>query len=173
MHKATFTVDDNKLAYIGYTQGETWKHYAVPYFDIDTAIQIVNEYNTIAEYPIIYDSIYDNFYLYDEANQEYEIYKGQEFTTAEGIKKLYPIKSWYWWWEEFTDGDIDILAEGIEDYLWEFEHMDQYTNRADLLKEIKTQLKELETLAEAIKIYYSDTLNAEEIYNSLNKILFI
>ena len=176
MRKSVFTIDDNKLAYIGYTQGERWKHYDVPYFDIDTSIQIVNEFNTIAEYPIIYDDIYNQFYLYDEGNKEYEIYKGKEFKTAEGIKILYPIKGWYWLWEEFTESDIQTLAEGIEDWLWEFDtydYKDKYNDRADLLRELKIQLRELETLAEAIKIYYSDIYNAEEKFEELNKLLHV
>ena len=176
MRKSVFTIDDNKLAYIGYTMGEKWKHYDVPYFDIDTAIQIVEEFNAISEYSIIYDDIYDQFYLYDEANEEYEIYKTKELKTTEGIKKLYSIKGWYWLWEEFTEANINTLAEGIEDWLWEFDtydYKDKYNDRADLLKEIKIQLKELETLAEAIEIYYSDLLRGDEKFEELSKLLFI
>jgi hypothetical protein len=175
MRKTVFTIDDNKLAYIGYTIGEKWKHYDVPYFDIDAAIKIVEEFNTIAEYPIIYDSIYDQFYLYDEGNKEYEIYKPKEFKTAGGIKKLYPIKGWYWQWEEFTEGNIQNLAEGIEDWLWEFDTYAYWDcfgiewDREFIVMKIKAQLKELETLAKTIKIYYSDILSAEEKYNALRE----
>ena len=179
MKQAVFTIDDNQLAYIGYTIGERWKHYDVPYFDIDTAMQIVTEFNTIAEYPIIYDSIYDQFYLYDERNKEYEIYKPKEFQTARGIKKLYPIKSWYWEWEEFTEGNIHALARGIEDFLWEYDTYAYWDcfglewNREFVIGQIKTQLKELETLARAIKIYYSNTLSCDEIFNALSNLLTI
>ena len=172
MHKAVFTIDDNKLAYIGYTIGEKWKHYAVPYFDMDTAIQIVEEFNAISEYPIIYDDIYDQFYLYDEANQEYEIYKTKEFKTTEGIKKLYSIKGWYWQWEEFTESDINTLAEGIEDWLWEFDTY-EYRDVGIDREEIKSQLKELEILAEAIEIYYSDLLRGDEKFEKLSKLLTV
>lgn len=172
MRKTVFTIDDNKLAYIGYTIGEKWKHYDVPYFDIDAAIKIVEEFNTIAEYPIIYDSIYDQFYLYDEGNKEYEIYKPKEFKTAGGIKKLYPIKGWYWEWEEFTEVNIQSLAEGIEDWLWEFDtyhYQDECLDRMQTVDTLKVQLKELEILAKVIKIYYSDILSAEEKYNALRE----
>ena len=166
MRKAVFTIDDNKLAYIGYAIGN------MPYFDMDEAIKIAKEFNTIAEYPIVYDGVYDQFYLHDKENDEFEIYKPKEFKG----KKLHPIKSGYWLWDEFTEGNAETLAEGIVDWLWEFdtyEFRDQYADRADLLKEIKIQLKELETLAEAIQIYYSDILSAEEIYNALSKLLTV
>lgn len=176
MKKRVFTIDDNKLAYIGYTIGEKWKHYDVPYFDMDTAIQIVEEFNTISEYPIIYDDVYDQFYLYDEANEEHEIYKTKEFKTAEGIKKLYSIKGWYWEWEEFTEGNINTLAEGIEDWLWEFDtyhYQDECLDRMQTVDTIKNQLKDLETLAEAIEIYYSDLLSADERFEELSKLLTV
>lgn len=176
MHKAVFTIDDNKLAYIGYTIGEKWKHYNVPYFDMDTAIQIVEEFNSISECPIIYDDVYDQFYLYDEGNEEYEIYKTKEFKTAEGIKKLYPIKGWYWEWEEFTERNINTLAEGIEDWLWEFDtyhYQDECLDRMQTVEAIKNQFRDLETLAEAIEIYYSDLLNADERFEELSKLLTV
>lgn len=176
MHKAVFTIDDNTLAYIGYTIGEKYKHYDVPYFDMDTAIQIVEEFNSISEYPIIYDDVYDQFYLYDEGNEEYEIYKTKEFKTAEGIKKLYAIKGGYWEWQEFTEANVNSLAEGIDDFIYEFDtygYRDVGIDREEMVDEIKNQLKDLETLAEAIEIYYTDLLSADEIFEELSKLLTV
>lgn len=164
MRKSVFTVGDNQYTYIGYTQGERWKHYDVPYFEMDVAIKIAEEFNVCAEELIIYDDIYNNFYLYDEGNKEYEIWKGKEFKTTEGIKTLYGIGAWGWQWEEFTDREVDHLAEGIEDLLYEFDEQNRI-----VLKELRTQLKELKTLEQAIRIWYSDSLSAEEKYNALRE----
>jgi hypothetical protein len=160
-----FTIGDNQLSYIGYTLGERWKHYDVPYFDLETSIKIVEEYNKYANHPIIYSIIYNTFRI------DNEVYKAKEFKTAEGIKKLYPIGAWTWEWEEFTEGNVDSLAEGIEEWLWEFdtyEYNDIYDDRVNVAEELKNQLKDLKTLTEAIRIYYGN-LTAEETYNALRE----
>ena len=71
---------------------------------------------------------------------------------------------------------INIIAEGIEDWLWElntYEYKDIYNDRADVAEELKNQLKDLKILEKVMSIYYNDLLNDEEKYNSLRKELKI
>ena len=77
-------------------------------------------------------------------------------------------------WDEITDYDIDNIARGIEDFLWEFnpyEHRDQYDSREELTEKIKSQLKELNTLKDAIMLFYCNSLTEELKYYRLGRIL--
>lgn len=78
--------------------------------------------------------------------------------------------------KEFTEGNINSLAEGIENWLWEFdtyEYRDIYDDRVNVAEEIKNQLKELKTLKQIIKILYAEELKEEELYNALREELKI
>lgn len=76
--------------------------------------------------------------------------------------------------EEINAYDIENIARGIEDFIWEYntyEHRDQYNNREELVKKIKTQLKEFSILKQAIKIFYNDNLTEELKFEKLGGIL--
>ena len=175
MYKCVFTIGDYENAYVGYTDGSKWNGWATPYFTYLTALEVMYDYNEDAGEEIMkYNPIYDQFYILDKESEELEVWKGKQYATEEGIVCLYGIGAYSWVWDEITDYDIDNIARGIEDFLWEFnpyEHRDQYDIREELTNKIKSQLKELNTLKDAIMLFYCNSLTEELKYYRLGRIL--
>lgn len=175
MYKCVFTIGDYENAYVGYTDGSKWNGWATPYFTYLTALEVMYDYNEDAGEEIMkYDPIYDQFYILDKESEELEVWKCKQYVTEEGIVCLYGIGAYSWVWDEITDYDIDNIARGIEDFLWEFnpyEHRDQYDSREELTEKIKSQLKELNTLKDAIMLFYCNSLTKELKYYRLGRIL--
>lgn len=176
MHKAVFTIGEEPQAYIGYTSGKRWNGWATPHFELEEAKRVAEGFNKCAEYPMQYDNIYDQFYILDTETKELETWKGTDIPTAEGIKKLYGIGAYSWVWDEATDQDCKWLAEGIEDFLWEYdtyEHKDQYADREELVEAIKLQLKELTTFQQAYEVWKNEDLSQDERFDKLSKLLTV
>lgn len=175
MYKCVFTIGDYENAYVGYTDGSKWNGWATPYFTYLTALEVMYDYNEDAGKEIMkYDPIYDQFYILDKESGELEVWKGKQYVTEEVIVCLYGIGAYSWVWDEITSYDIDNIARGIEDFLWEFnpyEHRDQYDSREELTEKIKSQLKELNTLKDAIMLFYCNSLTKELKYYRLGRIL--
>lgn len=175
MYKCVFTIGNYENAYVGYTDGSKWNGWATPYFTYLTALEVMYDYNEDAGEEIMkYDPIYDQFYILDKESGELKVWKGKQYATEEGIVCLYGIGAYSWVWDEITDYDIDNIARGIEDFLWEFnpyEHRDQYDSREELTNKIKSQLKELNTLKDAIMLFYCNSLTEELKYYRLGRIL--
>lgn len=175
MYKCVFTIGDYENAYVGYTDGSKWNGWATPYFTYLTALEVMYDYNEdVGEEIMKYDPIYDQFYILDKESGELEVWKSKQYATEEGIVCLYGIGAYSWVWDEITDYDIDNIARGIEDFLWEFnpyEHRDQYDSREELTEKIKSQLKELNTLKDTIMLFYCNSLTEELKYYRLGRIL--
>ena len=175
MNKKVFTIGDYENAYVGYTDGSKWNGWATPYFTYLTALEVMYDYNEdVGEEIMKYNPIYDQFYILDKESGELKVWKGKQYATEEGIVCLYGIGAYSWVWDEITDYDIDNIARGIEDFLWEFnpyEHRDQYDSREELTEKIKSQLKELNTLKDAIMLFYCNSLTKELKYHRLGRIL--
>lgn len=117
MRKNVFTLDGFAGAYIGYTDGSTWNGWAMPYFEKEEAMQVMQGFNECAQSPMQYDEIYDQFYLFDEDNMEIDIWTRQKFITDHGIKYLYGIGAGAWTWdEEFSKPIAEFVAELFADY---------------------------------------------------------
>lgn len=179
MHKAVFTIDTYPKAYIGYTAGKLWNGWATPYFTLDEAKRVAKHFNECAEYPMEYDNIYDQFYILDKETEELEKWQGIDVSTAEGIKHLYGIGAYYWIWDEANDQDCRYLAEGIEDWLYEYDtyaYWDNFGiewNRESIVEQIKNQLQELTTFQQAYEIWHNDKLNIDERFEKLSKLLTV
>lgn len=175
MNKKVFTIGNYENAYVGYTDGSKWNGWATPYFTYLTALEVMYDYNEdVGEEIMKYNPIYDQFYILDKESGELKVWKGKQYATEEGIVCLYGIGAYSWVWDEITDYDIDNIARGIEDFLWEFnpyEHRDQYDSREELTNKIKSQLKELNTLKDAIMLFYCNSLTEELKYYRLGRIL--
>ena len=175
MYKCVFTIGDYENAYVGYTDGSKWNGWATPYFTYLTALEVMYDYNEcVGEEIMKYDPIYDQFYILNKESEELEVWKGKQYATEGGIVCLYGIGAYSWVWDEITDYDIDSSARGIEDFLWEFnpyEHRDQYDIREELTNKIKSQLKELNTLRDAIMLFYCNSLTEELKYYRSGRIL--
>ena len=176
MHKAVFTIGEEPQAYIGYTSGKLWNGWATPYFELEEAERVAKDFNKCAEYPMQYDNIYDQFYILDMETKELEKWQGIDISTAEGIKHLYGIGAYSWVWDEANDQDCKWLAEGIEDFIYEYdtyEYRDVGINREETVKQIKNQLKELTTFQQVYEVWHNEELSQDERFEKLSKLLFV
>lgn len=176
MHKAIFTIGECPKAYIGYTSGKLWNGWATPYFEKEEAIRVAEGFNECAEFPMQYDEVYDQFYVLDTETSDLETWKGEDILTNEGIKHLYGIGAYSWVWDEATDRDSNYLAQAIEDFIFEYdtyESKNQYSNREEMVKAIKNQLKELTVFQRIYEIWHNEELSAEAKFEELEKELKI
>ena len=174
MYKKVFTIDGFDYVYIGYTSGRRWNGWATPHFEFAEALEIMHDYNECTETSMQYDKVYDQFYILDKESDEFEVWKGKDYNTTEGIKHLYGIGAYSMTWDNITNYDIDNIARGIEDFIWEFdtyEHRDQYDDREELVESIIAQLKDFNTLKQAIRIFYNDDLTEELKFEKLGGVL--
>lgn len=106
MKKTLFTCGTN-LTFEGFSNGETWNGFDCPYFEFEECEKIMNAFNKENEecdvdVKIIYDSTNDCFIEQDENydEDEYVTYEALFIETSEGSKKVYPLGTCYWMWEE-------------------------------------------------------------------------
>ena len=112
-----FQIDGLPGTYDGFTRGETWNGFAVPFFPLVEARRIADDYaaqpagldgQTEAEY----DAARDLVRLYDPSSgvwDEYgrvEIYDG----SGHGPRALYPIGAMYWTWTENESSSMNTEA---------------------------------------------------------------
>ena len=174
MYKKVFTIDGFDHVYIGYTSGRRWNGWATPHFEFAEALEVMEDYNECAENSMQYDEIYDQFYVLDKDSGELEIWKGECYKTDEGIKHLYGIGAYSWVWDDITEYDIESIARGIEDFIWEFDtyhYQDECIDRMQTVDSIIAQLKDFNTLKQAIRIFYNDDLTEELKFEKLGGIL--
>lgn len=175
MYKKVFTIDSFDYVYIGYTSGRRWNGWATPHFELAEALEVMHEYNECSDEILIeYDKVYDQFYKLDKDSGELETWKGEDYNTTEGIKHLYGIGAYSWVWDDITDYDIENIALRIEDFIWEFDtyhYQDECIDRMQTVETIQKQLKEFNTLKQAIKIFYNDDLTEELKFEKLGGIL--
>ena len=77
-------------------------------------------------------------------------------------------------WDNITDYDIENIALRIEDFIWEFDtyhYQDECIDRMQTVETIQKQLKEFNTLKQAIRIFYNDDLTEELKFKKLGGIL--
>ena len=176
MQKAVFTIDTDPKAYIGYTSGKLWNGWATPYFEKEEAIRVMHDYNSsrdVSEH-MSYDEENDMFIAWCEGYNDYEYWTGEDIRTTEGIKHLYGIGAYSWIWDNALDWDSYHLAEGIENFIYEFdtyEAKDQYADREEMLKAIQEQLKEVTTFQQVYEIWQNEELTEEARFNKLGGIL--
>ena len=174
MYKKVFTIDGFDHVYIGYTSGRRWNGWATPHFEFVEALEVMHDYNECAEPPMQYDEVYDQFYILDKETAELEVWKGENYNTIEGIKHLYGIGAYSMTWDNITNYDIDNIARGIEDFIWEFDtyhYQDECIDRMQTVDSIIAQLKDFNTLKQAIRIFYNDDLTEELKFEKLGGIL--
>lgn len=173
MHKMLFTIDGFQYPHIGYTSGSRWNGWATPYFEIDEALAIMEEFNACEpEFPITYDKETDTFSIEEIGGGNGDEWKGTNYQTEDGIKHLYGIGAYSWVWEDTTQADIRAVAQRIEDFLWEldtYEHRDQYADREDLVEEIVKQMQDLKILKQVLIVFYNFSLTEEELAEKLGK----
>ena len=177
MHKALFTIDGFKYPHIGFTEGKRWNGWATPFFEIDEALKVMEEFNaTEPEFPIAYNKETDTFTVEEIGGGNGDEWKGTNYNTDEGIKHLYGIGAYSWVWELTTDDDIYAVAQRIEDFLYEldtYEFKDQYADREEVVEEIIKQLQDFSTLKQILIALYGEELTEEELAEKLGGILYV
>lgn len=175
MKKAVFTIEDYPKAYIGYTSHNKWKGiWDMAHFELAEAQRVADGFNECAEHPMQYDPIYDQFFVWDAGNDDYDIVKGKDCHTEDGIKHLYEIGIG-WFWSAVDEQKCLHLAQQIEEFIFYYDtynYMDEYDlKRYDVVEEIKNQLRELKTFQQAYEIFNDDDLPKELKFNKLGGIL--
>jgi hypothetical protein len=175
LRKTIFTIGVYPKAYIGYTSGRLWNGWATPFFEKAEADKVAEGFNECAEFPMQYDEVYDQFYILDTETEELEKWVGTDYSTTEGIKHLYGIGAYSWVWdEEATDRDCYYLAQGIEDFIYEYDtyhYHDEGIDREEMVDKIKNQLKELTVFQQVYEIWHNDELTSDEKFEALGGIL--
>lgn len=142
--------------------------------DLNLVIEVMHDYNECTETSMQYDKVYDQFYILDKESDEFEVWKGKDYNTTEGIKHLYGIGAYSMTWDNITNYDIEHIARGIEDFIWEFDtyhYQDECIDRMQTVDSIIAQLKDFNTLKQAIRIFYNDDLTEELKFEKLGGIL--
>lgn len=176
LKKSVFTIEDYPKAYIGYTSPIKWKCWDMPCFELEEAKRVAEEFNECTEHPMEYDPIYDQFYVWDAGNEDYDFVKGEDFLTEDGIKHLYSIGAGNWFWDGITERKCFYLAEAIEDFIYEYdtyEARDLYEFREEMVETIKTQLKDLNKFQKVYEIWHNDDLTEEFKYEALSEVLSV
>jgi hypothetical protein len=107
LRAAQFAVDGLEGTFEGYTMGEMWNGWAVPYFPLEEAQRIIAEY--AAQPPSLdgqtrgeYDPDRDVIRLYDPSADEWDEIGSVDLDGH----TLYPVGSCLWTWEEKVNGAL-------------------------------------------------------------------
>ena len=174
MRKTIFTIGTCTQAYIGYTRGDDWNGWATPHFEIAEAMRVMADYNKDTGNPMWYDKDTDTFHIAETEYTDECIWSGRNCNTNEGVKHLYGIGAYCWTWEIIDGRGCSFLAEGIEDFIYEYdtyEAKDLYNDRNEMTEAIKNQLKELKTFQQAYEIWHAEDLSQDEKFTKLGGIL--
>lgn len=96
-----FSIDGLPRTYEGFTRGERWNGFAVPYFPLAEARRVADDYAAQPAGPdgqtaAVYDADRDVVRLYDPSSGEWDEYGPVD---VEG-RHLYPVGAQYWTWED-------------------------------------------------------------------------
>ena len=88
-----------------------WNGWNCPYFTKEVADEIVDHF---ADPAILrYDEGNDVYVYYNENMDETDYYEPTEIIAPDGIRKVYPIGSWFWTWEEVRPQEKAELARRV------------------------------------------------------------
>jgi len=99
--RSHFLIEDWFGPFEGWTAGQRWNGWECPYFEFDTAIQMVDAWNNTAfeeEYRARYDEERDEFCFSDGGLEEWDCFKAQTIEAEGRTIKVYPIGVFYWTW---------------------------------------------------------------------------
>lgn len=101
-HKGRFAIEDWFGPFEGWTTGQRWNGWECPYFELDTAIRMVDAWNNKAfdgeEYQARYDEEQDAFYFRDGGLEEWDCFGAKTIETEGKTIKVYPIGAFCWIW---------------------------------------------------------------------------
>jgi len=106
-HKGRFTIEDWFGPFEGWTAGQRWNGWECPYFEFNTAIQMVDAWNNAAfgeeEYQARYDEERGEFCFCDGGLEEWDCFGAQTIEIEGKTIKVYPIGAFCWIWSDEED----------------------------------------------------------------------
>ena len=94
--KGLFSIDEIEK-FTGYTFGDDWNGWAVPYFEKEEADKVAKSFNGRYE---------NDTYFFDDGYDGEEEYEKQTIETVDGPKEVYAIGAYNWTWSN------DLMREG-------------------------------------------------------------
>ena len=114
---ATFSIGDKPdvLIVSGYHDPTVlWNGWNCPYFTKEVADKIVDYLDAPAATVLRYDEDNDVYvYKYNLGEDETDYYEPIEIIAPDGIRKVYPIGSWFWTWEVVRPREQAALARRV------------------------------------------------------------
>lgn len=115
MKKAIFTIDSHPSFYVGYTNGQRWNGWEMPYFDKKTTMRIIAE---------LQDGACDSAFHWDgDTLIENDLAEGESFevgtTTIDGVTYYRIGDGWVWEMETRIEGAVfvkDLTGRGFTAY---------------------------------------------------------
>ena len=104
LRKTWFQIDGLEGKFEGYTKGQFWNGWAVPYFTNEVADEIMEAMSNDTNNVVQYHPRLDAYLVYLEGSDEIEEYPACEEIDDEA---LYSIGGGSWTWEEDTEEDED------------------------------------------------------------------
>ena len=109
-----FALDIGQGPYAGYTDGDGWNGWATPYFELEVARKIAEDYVRTPElvrvpevepgdYRAAFDEAEDAFLFYDPVNDDEAYFYAQNITVEGQEMRVYPIGTREWTWVEVPD----------------------------------------------------------------------
>ena len=107
LRRGTFSLngspdEETTPRYAGYTTGQTWHGWAMPYFTKEVADQICEPWNTAGQsMSATYDAATDTYTFCDpEGGMEPDSYTGADYVADGQALHLYDIGAGCWVWDE-------------------------------------------------------------------------
>ena len=109
--RSRFLIEDVQGPYEGYTNGETWNGWAVPYFEFEVARRVAADYVRAEEGGDMpgasarYDEWQDAFVLNDPCYEDEAAYGALKIEVNRTEVEVYPIGAREWTWEEGDEAE--------------------------------------------------------------------
>lgn len=98
--ESRFQIDGGPV-FNGYTTGQHWNGWAMPYFTLEVGLEITKSHGS-DEYPARYDEATDTF-VFEMGEDGPDLFKGQDIDIDGQILHLYPIGAGYWIWDDLAE----------------------------------------------------------------------
>jgi hypothetical protein len=111
--KGYFAIEDWFGPFEGWASGQRWNGWECPYFEFDTALRMVNAWNSVTfgeeEYQARYDEERDAFCFCDGGLEEWDCFGAQTIETDGKIIKVYPIGAFCWVWDKADTSSLPYV----------------------------------------------------------------
>jgi hypothetical protein len=103
-YRRRFSIEDWLGPFEGWTSDERWNGWACPYFEFDSAMKIMDTWNTLTFCGAVFESRYDEsqdvFRFYESSGGDWDHFGPESIEVAGKSIKVYPIGAFCWTWIE-------------------------------------------------------------------------